>query len=77
MEMSRRVALGLGEGPLVWLRDGRHTSPKTNAELAHTALSPNHTLRSAIEARALMSPALHAALAALMRMMPPSMGSPV
>ena len=32
-----------------WLQSGKRTSPRTNARLRHTDVTPNHTLRGAIE----------------------------
>ena len=37
------------EALLGWLENGRETSPMTNLKLTHLHLTPNHSLRSAIQ----------------------------
>ncbi|CAK0869320.1 unnamed protein product [Prorocentrum cordatum] len=41
-----------------WLSEGHRTSPKTNALLRHTTLTPNHNLRNMIESLTQRMPAL-------------------
>lgn len=38
-----------GEAMRGWLGDGHETSPMTNSKLSHLNLTPNHSLRHAIQ----------------------------